>query len=36
VFEGPGEDDGAKADDLSLPRGEHGPWRQKFEDAYLK
>jgi ketosteroid isomerase-like protein len=36
VFEGPSQDDGAKADDLSLPRGEHGPWRQKFEDAYLK
>jgi ketosteroid isomerase-like protein len=37
VFEGPSEDAGAKADDLSLKRGERGPWQEKFQEgAYLK
>jgi ketosteroid isomerase-like protein len=35
VFEGPAEDAGAKADELSLRAGEHGTWRKHFEETYL-
>jgi hypothetical protein len=37
VFEGPAQDPGAKADEISLKRGERGPWQETFQEgAHLK